>query len=79
MSAANVDARGAKCPYPIIELARAATGAGPDSIVELLSDDPVARSDVPAWCRMRGARLIGVEDRGDHWLFRVLTAPAERQ
>ncbi|MEZ5185827.1 MAG: sulfurtransferase TusA family protein [Candidatus Nanopelagicales bacterium] len=79
MSTASVDARGAKCPYPVIELARAAADAGPDSTVELLCDDPVALSDVPAWCRMRGAQLVAVEDLGDHWRFRVLTGPAEHR
>ncbi len=65
-----VDARGTRCPYPVVELARAATSS---LEVLLLSDDPVSLTDVPAWCRMKGARLESVEDAGDHWRFRVLT------
>jgi tRNA 2-thiouridine synthesizing protein A len=62
-----VDARGARCPQPVIELARAA--AGRDGLLALLSDDPVALTDVPAWCRMRGVRLLGVEELDGYWRF----------
>lgn len=54
----RVDARGVLCPVPIIRLARAARDAKPGTVVELLSDDPAAQHDVPAWCRMRGHALL---------------------
>ncbi len=73
-----VDARGTRCPYPVIELARAAASSHSARLV-LLADDPVALTDVPAWCRMRDAELLGVEEREDHWRFVVLTRrPAGR-
>ena len=67
-----VDARGTRCPYPVIELARAAASS-PAAHVVLLADDPVALTDVPAWCRMRHAELLRVEKCGDHWRFEILT------
>jgi len=70
----TVDARGTRCPYPVIELARAAKLANPGARIELLADDPVARSDVPAWCRMRGAELREVVEEGGYWRFVVITA-----
>jgi TusA-related sulfurtransferase len=52
-----LDERGRLCPLPVIALARAMSGAGAAGRVLLLSDDPAAESDVPAWCRLRGRVL----------------------
>jgi tRNA 2-thiouridine synthesizing protein A len=68
MSARTVDARGTRCPYPVVELARAATAGG---LIELLSDDPVSLTDVPAWCRIRGADLLEVTEESGYWRFVV--------
>lgn len=69
-----VDARGTLCPQPIVALARAAQQAGSGTQLVLLADDPVALTDVPAWCRIRGAVLAEVSEASGHWLF-VITAP----
>ena len=60
----TVDARGRLCPAPVIELARAALALG-SGMIEVLADDPAAQTDIPAWCRMRGVRLVSVEPLGD--------------
>jgi len=49
------------CPVPIIRLARTAGSLPPGSLVELLTDDPAAEYDVPAWCRLRGHELVLTE------------------
>jgi cysteine desulfurase len=54
-----VDSRGRRCPLPVIDLARAAATAPPGARVTVLADDPAARSDVPAWCRLRGHTYVG--------------------
>ncbi len=46
------------CPVPIIRLARAASTLPSGSLIELLTDDPAAEYDVPAWCRLRGHELV---------------------
>lgn len=69
-----VDARGTVCPYPIVALGRAARHTPHGTELTLLADDPVALSDVPAWCRMRGATLAAVVERAGHWEFRIVTA-----
>lgn len=55
----SVDCRGRPCPVPVIELARAVAAAAPGQLVEVVSDDPAARLDVPAWARMRGQEYVG--------------------
>ena len=54
----TVEARGMLCPVPIIRLARAAATLPSGSLIELLTDDPAAVHDVPAWCRLRGHTLV---------------------
>ncbi len=49
-----VDARGTRCPVPVIRVARVVRDLPPGSEVTLLADDVAARSDVAAWGRMRG-------------------------
>ncbi|BEP15379.1 hypothetical protein acdb102_36900 [Acidothermaceae bacterium B102] len=56
-----VDSRGTLCPQPVIDLARAAKDAEPGTVIEVLADDPAAATDIPAWCRLRGAEFVGAE------------------
>ncbi|MDJ0383307.1 cysteine desulfurase/sulfurtransferase TusA family protein [Streptomyces sp. G-G2] len=54
-----VDALGLRCPQPVIELANAIGGVAVGGTVTVLSDDEVARLDIPAWCGMRGQEYVG--------------------
>ncbi|MEZ5115495.1 MAG: sulfurtransferase TusA family protein [Candidatus Nanopelagicales bacterium] len=54
-----LDQRGQRCPIPIVTLARARRAYPPGSVVALVADDPGAQADVPAWCRLKGAELLG--------------------
>lgn len=53
-----VDARGLRCPLPVIRLARAAAALAPGDLVTVWSTDPAAVHDVPAWARMRGHTVL---------------------
>jgi len=59
MSSLVLDCRGKRCPLPVIELARRIGQVGIGEIVGVLADDPAARVDVPAWCRMREHQYAG--------------------
>ncbi|WP_171468025.1 sulfurtransferase TusA family protein [Cellulosimicrobium sp. 72-3] len=56
-----VDARGLRCPLPVIRLAAAARDLAPGARLTVWSTDPAARLDVPAWARMRGHTVVGEE------------------
>ena len=58
-----VDCLGRPCPVPVLELGRALRTAAPGTVVEVVSDDPAARLDVPAFCRMRGHDYVGERPR----------------
>jgi tRNA 2-thiouridine synthesizing protein A len=54
-----LDCRGQRCPVPVIELAKALPTVAVGDVIEVLSDDPAAAADIPAWCRMRGQSFEG--------------------
>jgi len=54
-----VDARGLRCPGPLLALAKVVDAAEGARSWLLVSDDPATRHDVPAWCRMRGLTDLG--------------------
>lgn len=69
-----LDCRGRPCPVPVIELARAVAAAPPGTVVEVVSDDPAARHDIPAWARMRGVEYLGEAPTKDATGYRVRAA-----
>jgi tRNA 2-thiouridine synthesizing protein A len=55
----RVDARGMRCPWPALRLARAMRGA---AAAELLSDDPRAAEEAQALAALHGWQLSIVRD-----------------
>jgi TusA-related sulfurtransferase len=66
-----VDARGKRCPLPVIELARYVASQPTTTRVRVLATDPAAAHDIPAWCRMRGHRFVEEQPAGDHTVYVV--------
>ena len=58
-----VDARGLRCPLPVIRLAQRVRDLEPGTLVEVWATDPAAAADVPAWCRMRGQQHVSTHQR----------------
>ncbi len=54
-----LDARGRRCPLPILDLARAMPEVPIGDTITVEADDPAARADIAAWCRMRGQAYVG--------------------
>ncbi|MBO0831463.1 MAG: sulfurtransferase TusA family protein [Actinobacteria bacterium] len=42
--------------------------------VEVLADDPAAKTDVPAWCTLKAQEFVGVNDLPAGWSFLVRRA-----
>lgn len=60
----ELDCRDLRCPLPIIRLANNIDDISVGQTMAVVATDPAARSDVPAWCRMRGQEYVG-EDTAD--------------
>lgn len=58
-----LDCLGRPCPVPVVELARTLLTVAEGTVVEVVSDDPAALVDVPAFCRLRGHSYLGALPR----------------
>ncbi|MCX6459603.1 MAG: aminotransferase class V-fold PLP-dependent enzyme [Actinobacteria bacterium] len=70
------DERGNRCPAPVIALARAVFARPPGTVVAVMASDPAAETDIPAWCRLRGAEYLGTRpprDGGEGLAYLVRT------
>ncbi len=59
-----VDARGERCPVPVVMAARATRDLPTGAVVALWADDPAAAVDVRAWAWLRGHAVDVVEADG---------------
>ena len=72
----ELDCRGLRCPLPIIRLANSIADVPVGGRLAVVADDPAARPDIPAWCRMRGQEYLGedaAEDGTPRYLVRRLS------
>ncbi len=69
--ALTVDCTGQRCPLPVITLARRLPEVPVGAVLRLVADDPAARNDIPAWCRLRGHDYLGGATAGGRPAFDV--------
>jgi tRNA 2-thiouridine synthesizing protein A len=69
--ALTIDALGKKCPIPIIMLADRIRDVHIGQLIEVLADDPAAKSDLPAWCALKSQEFVGADDLEAGWSFLV--------
>jgi len=67
----TVDARGAACPGPLMDLIGKIRSAEPGDVVLLLSDAEQSLTDVPEWAEEAGNELLAVDELDDHTEFYV--------
>jgi tRNA 2-thiouridine synthesizing protein A len=56
------DARGLKCPMPVIKVRKILQSLKPGEIILVLADDPGAKRDFPALCAQTGDEIIKSEE-----------------
>ena len=54
MTTELIDARGLKCPLPVLKLEKAIGRGKPGSMLTVLATDPMAKVDIPLYCRQNG-------------------------
>ena len=72
----KLDARGHHCPVPALRLRRAMSEAGPQSQIELLATDAMARVDIPHLLAEIGGQLLSIREVEGVLIFRVVTPAA---
>jgi tRNA 2-thiouridine synthesizing protein A len=61
--AAVVDARGLKCPLPVLKTEKALAALEPGAALTVLATDPIAKLDIPLLCRQAGHQCtLSTED-----------------
>lgn len=75
----TLDARRLLCPMPVIRVQDFVSRLSCGDVVEVRCTDPGTRSDIPAWCRINGHEIVGIDDDGGEIVITVRvgeTAPA---
>jgi tRNA 2-thiouridine synthesizing protein A len=67
----TIDALGKKCPIPIIMLAERIREVPIGQAIEVLADDPAAKTDLPAWCALKSQEFVRVSELPEGWSFIV--------
>jgi TusA-related sulfurtransferase len=71
---ATVDARGAGCPGPLMDLIGKVKTADEGTVIELQTTDAGSKDDVPEWLDKAGHELLDIVDNGDYWSIYVRKA-----
>lgn len=58
----QIDARGLRCPQPIIELGKQISELNCGEQITLYSDDPATAPDLNAWSRMTGHNFLRINE-----------------
>jgi len=58
VSTHQLDARNLLCPMPVIRTQDTVQQLKQGDILEIISTDPGALLDIPAWCRINGHRVL---------------------
>ncbi len=70
-----IDARGLKCPLPVLKLEKWLATAEPGAAIVVLATDPMAKIDIPLYCRQNG-HGYDVDEADGALRFRVRKADA---
>lgn len=60
----TLDARGLSCPMPSVKTALALEQMSQGQVLEVLTDDPVSKKDLPIWAESTGNALLELKEEG---------------
>lgn len=72
MSSHTLDARNLLCPMPVIRTQNKVAELSAGDILEVTCTDPGALSDIPAWCRINGHKVIETRDQNEEEVMVIL-------
>jgi len=64
MATVILDARGLKCPQPILKVAAKAPEMKPGDVLEVTADCPTFPKDMQSWCERAKKTLLFCRDEG---------------
>ena len=73
MASEIIDARGLKCPLPVLKLEKRLEQLPDGAHLTVLATDPMAKIDIPLYCRQNG-HDCSFENDGDAMRFAIAKA-----
>jgi tRNA 2-thiouridine synthesizing protein A len=70
----KIDARGAFCPGPLMELIAGLKLINVGDEIEVLSSDKGSATDIPEWVKKVKHEMVGVTQEGGYWSIVVRKA-----
>jgi len=70
----SIDARGAYCPGPLMELVKGIKKAQVGDVVEVISTDKGSAVDIPEWVNKMGHEIVYSDNEGDEFRIAVRKA-----
>ncbi|WP_455372817.1 sulfurtransferase TusA family protein [Limibacillus halophilus] len=61
----ELDAKGLKCPLPVLKARKAMKGLSEGQTLRVLATDPSALQDFPAFCETTGHELLESREEGE--------------
>lgn len=58
----TLDAKGLSCPMPSVKTALALEQMETGQVIEVLTDDPVSKRDLPLWAQNTGNELLEMKE-----------------
>ncbi|MHB1230894.1 MAG: sulfurtransferase TusA family protein [Halothiobacillus sp.] len=68
-----IDARGLRCPLPLLRARKALAGMEVDARIQIWATDLGAPADFKAYCAQTGHALIGIEQENEIPMFLKIT------
>jgi len=68
-----LDARGLKCPLPVLKMEKRLASLHAGTSLVVLATDPMARVDIPLYCRQHG-HACTVDNDGETLRFTIVLA-----
>lgn len=65
MTQHQLDARRMLCPLPVIRTQQKVEALSAGDTLAVVCTDPGALHDIPAWCRVNGHEILGIEEQDD--------------
>lgn len=67
----DLDARGLKCPMPVLLARRRLAALPAGAVLRVVADDPATALDMPVFCHREGHRLSGPQRDGDLFVWMI--------
>ncbi|MGD8794895.1 MAG: sulfurtransferase TusA family protein [Anaerolineae bacterium] len=67
----TLDAKGLKCPMPVVKTSKEIKTVAVGSVLEVLATDPGSMADIMAWTKSTGNELLKSEKDGDVFRFYI--------